>query len=112
MRHAVDLPVALPLLVRCLQAAARDDSRVREVDVDSPVLLFGLADELADARFAADVAGDRKSLHFIGNRLQAFRVQVGDDDAGCTFCSKSLRGSAADAARRAGDDADLALQVH
>jgi len=37
----MDLPVALPLLVGGLEPAARDNPRVREVDVDPSVALFG-----------------------------------------------------------------------
>jgi hypothetical protein len=106
----VDAPVPLPDFVRSLRAAARDDAGIGEEEVSATVTLSGSTNESLDIAFFADITSNRNSLGLFGNGFQAVCVQVRNHDS-CSAClRKTDRRGAADAARRAGDDGDLARE--
>ena len=101
-----------PVLVERILVAAAADAGVGEEDVDRPVLPLGLGDEMTDVGFLGDVAGHGNALDVLGDGFQAAGVAIGHDHALGAFPGIAPRDRLADAARRAGDDADLVFDFH
>ena len=112
MRHDVDVPDALPRLVRGFRAAADADAGVGAEEVDGAVFGFDAFDEVADIVFLGDVRLEGDAADLGRDRFRAGAVEIGADDAFGTFLGEALRHRAADAARRAGDDDGLVLELH
>ncbi len=102
---------AQSLSSRILVAAAAD-AGIGEEDVDRPVMPLGLGDQVPDVGFLGDVAGDGDALDVLGDGLETAGIAVGHDHALGAFLGIAPRDRLADAARRAGDDADLVLDLH
>ena len=92
--------------------AAAADAGVGEEDVDRSVMPLGLGDEMANVGFLGNVAGHRDALDVFGDGFEAAGVAVGHDHALGALLGVAPRNRLADAARRAGDDADLAFDLH
>ena len=112
MGHDVDAPRIGPVLVEGVLVAAAADAGVGEEDVDRPVMALRLGDEMADVGFLGDVAGDGDALDVLGDGVEAAGIAVGHDHALGAFPGVAPRDRLADAARRAGDDADLVFDFH
>ena len=92
--------------------AAAADAGVGEEDVDGAEPPLGFGNQLLDVRFPGDVAGHGQAPDVVGDDPQAIGIAVGHDDAFGAFLGIAPRHRLADAARRAGDDADLVLDLH
>ena len=101
-----------PVLVERVLVAAAADAGVGEEDVDRPVMALRLGDEMPDVGFLGDVAGDGDALDVLGDGRETAGIAVGHDHALGAFLGIAPRDRLADAARRAGDDADLVFDLH
>src|SRR5205823_11405902 len=110
--HHVHVPQALPIIVDSFRSAGGRDSRVRAEKVDAPVLRLDAPDQAFDIGLSAYVTARRGAPDFGGDALSPVRIQVGHDHRGRTRGCETPREGAANAARGAGDDDDLAGYLH
>ena len=87
VRHHVDVPDVLPVFVRSLGTSAYGDAGVGADDVDPSICGLGLCDHRAHRRLIGDIACDRNAFELASNRLGAWTVDVGHDDA-CRTCAR------------------------
>ena len=92
--------------------AAAADAGVGEEDVDRAVVPLGLGDQMPDVGFLGDVAGTATPLISLATASEPVGIAVGHDHALGAFPGVAPRDRLADAARRAGDDADLVFDFH
>jgi hypothetical protein len=112
VRHDVDLPGGLELVVGCLGTpSGAGHAGVGEEEVDGAVSLLGGGDERDDARLAPHVGDDGQPVDLIGDRSHARLVAVGQHHAGA-LGGEAGRARPADAAAGSGDDDVLAGQFH
>src|SRR5512140_1194824 len=89
-----------------------EDARVGHVDIDLAEAPPGLGDQGLDVGLAADVAAHGHRADGPRHTLGALQVDVGDHDAAGAFGDEPLGQSGTDAAGAAGDDRDLASNLH
>jgi hypothetical protein len=97
----------------------RDDARFRwarvagvaEPDVDLPVGLPGEADDREHVALQGHVGSEPDSVDLRHRAVHGVGLDVGDDDLG-TLGGETAGTRRTDAIARAGDDDDLALQLH
>ena len=96
-----------------LLALARQ-AGVGEEHVDRAILGFGCGDQGPDVFFLPDIGGDGEPVDVTRDLSEALArgPEIGDHDAASAGVCKGARGRFADAARAAGDDTDLVLDVH
>ena len=111
VRHDVDAERELPALLEADPAA---DAGVRAEQVDRPELRLGAVHQRVDLGAVGHVApgGDRRGADLPGHALGSRGVDVGDDHAARAVLGEAPRERAPDARRRAGDDDDLAGDLH
>src|SRR5581483_3685520 len=114
VRHQVDLPDRLPQLVGCFDATAAADAGVRAEQVDRPELALGVLHDVADIGFDAHVGGqaERDAAELLAQGVDAVRITVDDDDAPRAFGRELPAQRPPDPVGAAGDDGDLAAQLH
>ena len=114
MAHDMDAPAHVPIGVGGGLLSLAREAGVGKEHVDRAIFVFGGGDQRLDVFLQPDIGGDRQSIDIAGDLCQsvARSLEVGDDDAARAGFRIGARHRFADAARSAGDDADLALDVH
>jgi len=112
LRHEVDLPDAVPGLVRDLGAARHEDAGVRAEEVDRAVVALGGLDQRREVGLARHIHAVPYPARLARGPLRALSVEVGADDEPRAFASEPQRHRAADAAGSTGDDDDLPFDAH
>lgn len=112
MRHHVDIPYPLPILVGHFHATNRQDSGIGNEKVDRANFGFNAFDQRSDVFFAPDVDFYRCAIDLIGRLRCATQVKISAHDMFGAFACETDGQRAANPARGAGDDHDLVFQVH
>ena len=112
MRHHVDVPDALPLIIGCLGTTSDCDPRVRTENVDAAMCRFDMRDEAMDVRLARHVALNRGRPDFSRDLGESKAVDVRDEDGQGLRRGEPGGKCATDASRGAGHHDDPILQLH
>ena len=112
MRHDVDIPDVLPLIIRGFGASCHRDSCVGTENIDPPMSRFDLRDETLDIRLARHVALNRGRSDLSGDVIESWTIDVSDDHRLWLLRCEPDRKRATDATRGAGHDDDPILQLH
>jgi len=113
----VDVERQLPIGLCGLEVGADRDPGIGEEEVDRTERGFGRGDQLAVARFGADVDGklDRAvrpiAIQLLDDGCQPVRFAVGGDDSG-TLGMEPPSERPADAVRRAGHNNVASVEFH
>ena len=112
MGQDIDLPDILPDIIAYVCAAAGDDARVGNEQVDRPDIGFDRFDQMADILRQRHVGPDRHAADVIGNRLRTGQIAVRADDCLCAFRGEAARHRRSDPAGATGDYDNLVSQFH
>jgi len=112
MGHDMDRPRIGPVLVQGILMAAAADAGIGEEHVDRAVVPLGLGDEMADVGFLGDVAGHGDTLISLATDSRRPASRSATTKPLAHSLGVAPRDRLADAARRAGDDADLVFDFH
>src|SRR6266436_3467573 len=112
MRHDVDVPDALPLIIRCLRPSCHRDSRVGTENIDPAVSRLDARDQLLNVGLARYVALNGGCSDLSGDLIESWTIDVSDDEGEWLLRRDPDRERAADATRGAGHDDDPIFQLH
>ena len=98
MGHDVGIPDTLPAAIGNFWTAVDSNTRVRAEQIDRTDLFFGVPDQMLDLRFLADICPYGLGAGLFRNALEARPIDIGDDDAACSFVGETLGEGASDAA--------------
>ena len=112
MGHDMDVPVALPVLVRRMLVSEQAKARIGAEDVDRAVVGFRSGHQVPDCRFARHVAGDSEAPNPVCDRAHCVILPVDADHSFRAFGREALSQGPADSAAGAGHHRHLVLKLH
>ena len=112
VRHDVDVPVELPVLIGRGLVAEAQDAGVGAEQIDRAVGALGFPNQVRDISFPGHVAADRQGADVPSQGVERLGLDVGDHHPFRTLAGEAPRQRRADAVGRAGDHRHLAFELH
>ena len=112
VRHHVDFPHALDLVVGDLEAALGHVAGVGHEHIECAVGCDRVGHHCLDGLLISDIEPDGRAANPIRHDLRASLIAVNHDQRPRPFCGEALHERLPDSTRPTGDDSDFACKLH
>ena len=112
MRHHVDFPHALDLVVGNLESALGHVAGVGDEHVERAVRRHRVGHHRLDGFLVSDIQPDGRAAHLVRHRLRPRFVAVDHHERPRSFSVEALDQSLPDSAGSTGDDCDSSCKFH